>query len=213
MKNKASSEYESLRKGEKLPIVETFYTIQGEGFHTGKPAFFVRIGGCDIGCSWCDTKFSWNPGLHKLVDIGIILEDILVFKSDSVVVTGGEPLSYNLDRFCEMMKSEGLTTYLETSGAYPKSGNWDWVCLSPKENNPPIEQNYSIADELKVIIQTVKDFSWAEFNATKIGEECKLFLQPEWSQYDKILPILVDYVKENTKWSISLQAHKFMRIP
>ena len=184
MKNKNSSEYESLRKGEKLPIVETFYTIQGEGFHTGKPAFFVRIGGCD-------TKFSWNPGLHKLVEIGTILEDILVFKSDSVVVTGGEPLSYNLDRFCEMMKSEGLTTYLETSGAYPKSGNWDWVCLSPKENNPPIEQNYSIADELKVIIQTVKDFSWAEFNARKIGEECKLFLQPEWSQYDKILPKLV----------------------
>lgn len=213
MRNKTSSEYESLQKGEKLPIVETFYTIQGEGFHTGKPAFFVRIGGCDIGCSWCDTKFSWNPGLHKLVGIGTILEDILESKSDSVVVTGGEPLSYNLDRFCEIMKSEGLTTYLETSGAYPKSGSWDWICLSPKENNPPIEENYIIADELKVIIQTVKDFSWAEINAKKVNEDCKLFLQPEWSQYDKILPKLVDYVKANPKWSISLQAHKFMRIP
>ena len=213
MKNKASNEYESLQKGEKLPIVETFYTIQGEGFHTGKPAFFVRIGGCDIGCSWCDTKFSWNPGLHKLVDIGTILEEILASKSDSVVVTGGEPLSYNLDKFCEIMKSEGLTTFLETSGAYPKSGSWDWICLSPKENNPPIEENYNIADELKVIIQTVKDLSWAELNAKKISEDCKLFLQPEWSQYDKILPKLVDYVKANPKWSISLQAHKFMRIP
>ena len=152
MRNKTSSEYESLQKGEKLPIVETFYTIQGEGFHTGKPAFFVRIGGCDIGCSWCDTKFSWNPGLHKLVGIGTILEDILESKSDSVVVTGGEPLSYNLDRFCEIMKSEGLTTYLETSGAYPKSGSWDWIFLSPKENNPPIEENYIIAYRLAINI-------------------------------------------------------------
>jgi len=208
-----STEYDFLEKGEKLPIVETFYTIQGEGFHTGKPAFFVRIGGCDIGCSWCDTKFSWNPNLHKLVDISDILNTILSSGSDSVVVTGGEPLSYNLDMFCDILKSEGLMTFLETSGAYPKSGSWDWICLSPKKNNPPTKKNFESADELKVIIQTVKDFSWAEENSKKVGENCRLFLQPEWSQYDKIIPRVIEYVKKNPKWSISLQAHKFMKIP
>ena len=210
---KVSSEEDLYQKGKKLPIVETFYTIQGEGFHTGKPAFFVRIGGCDIGCSWCDTKFSWDSNLHKLVDIKDILDAILASGSDSVVVTGGEPLSYNLDLFCNLLKSENLKTFLETSGAYYKSGEWDWICLSPKQNNPPIKGNFKIADELKVIIQTVNDFAWAEENARKVSKDCKLFLQPEWSQYDKIIPKIIDYAKADPKWSISLQAHKFMRIP
>ena len=210
---KVSSEEDLYQNGKKLPIVETFYTIQGEGFHTGKPAFFVRIGGCDIGCSWCDTKFSWNSNLHKLVDIKDILDTILASGSDSVVVTGGEPLSYNLDKFCNLLKSENLKTFLETSGAYHKSGEWDWICLSPKQNNPPIKGNFKIANELKVIIQTVNDFAWAEDNARKVSKDCKLFLQPEWSQYDKIIPKIIDYAKADPKWSISLQAHKFMRIP
>ncbi|MEA1898519.1 MAG: 7-carboxy-7-deazaguanine synthase QueE [Bacteroidota bacterium] len=199
--------------GKKLPLVEAFYTIQGEGQHTGKAAFFIRIGGCDVGCSWCDTKFSWNPEIHPLVEIEEIIEKIIESGADSVVVTGGEPLAYNLDKLCNLFRENRLKIFLETSGAYPLSGDWDWICLSPKQNLPPDKCIFHEADELKMIIQTKSDFAWAEKNAGRAGKSCKLFLQPEWSQFENIIPLVVDYVKTNPKWNISLQVHKFMHIP
>lgn len=196
-----------------LPLVEEFYTIQGEGFHTGKPAYFIRIGGCDVGCSWCDTKFSWDPGLHPLVDTDLIVNNATGSGCDVVVVTGGEPAQYNLEYLCNSLNKRNIKVFIETSGAYPLTGIWDWICLSPKENNPPLKDIFEKADELKVIIQKTEDFKWAEKNATKVYADCKLFLQPEWSMYNKIIPEIIKYVKHNTKWSISLQAHKFMHIP
>jgi organic radical activating enzyme len=211
--NLASNDKDRFAGGRKLPLVEEFYTIQGEGYHTGKPAFFIRLGGCDIGCSWCDTKFSWNPEMHPLVDTDEIIAKALETPARSVVVTGGEPLTYNLDYLCKKLKEKGFTTYLETSGAYPLSGVWDWICLSPKQYNHPMDSIYEEADELKVIIQTVADFKWAEESAGRVHSDCRLYLQPEWSQYEAILPRIIDYVKTHLKWSISLQAHKYMHIP
>ncbi len=213
MSVKLKNKSDLLTKGEQLPLVEAFYTIQGEGFHTGKPAYFIRLGGCDVGCSWCDTKFSWNPDLHPLVEVRKIIDTILESSPDTVVVTGGEPLSYNLDLLCNELRKRRIKTFLETSGAYPLSGEWDWICLSPKKNSPPEVGINADADELKVIIQTKDDFEWAEENALKVREDCKLFLQPEWSRYEEIIPVIVDYVKQNPQWSVSLQAHKFMHIP
>ncbi len=199
--------------GKKLPLVEAFHTIQGEGQHTGKAAFFIRIGGCDVGCSWCDTKFSWNPEIHPLVEIEEIVEKIIESGADSVVVTGGEPLAYNLDKLCNLFRENKLKIYLETSGAYPLSGDWDWICLSPKQSMPPDKNIFKNADELKMIVQTKSDFDWAEKNAGRVGKNCKLFLQPEWSRFEIIIPLVVEYVKTNPKWNISLQVHKFMHIP
>lgn len=199
--------------GRKLPLVEAFYTIQGEGQHSGKAAFFIRIGGCDVGCSWCDTKFSWNPEIHPLVEIEEIIEKINESGADSVVVTGGEPLAYNLNKLCNLFRENKLKTFLETSGAYQLSGDWDWICLSPKQSMPPEKRIFQEADELKMIVQTKSDFAWAEKNAARVGKSCKLFLQPEWSQFEKVIPLVVDYVKSNPKWNISLQVHKFMHIP
>ncbi len=196
-----------------LPLVEAFYTIQGEGFHTGKAAYFLRIGGCDVGCSWCDTKFAWDPELHELTGINDILKGTLDSGADSVVVTGGEPLTYKLDKLCALFRKHGLKTFLETSGAYPLSGDWDWICLSPKQNMPPGDAIFAKADELKVIIQNEEDLDWAENNARRVPDSCRLFLQPEWSRYEKIIPRLVEYVKSYPKWNVSLQSHKFMHIP
>jgi organic radical activating enzyme len=213
MSVKLKNKSDLLKMGKQLPLVEAFYTIQGEGYYTGKPAFFIRLGGCDVGCSWCDTKFSWNPDLHPLVEVNQIIDIILESSPDTVVVTGGEPLSYNLDLLCSELRKRNIKTFLETSGAYPLSGKWDWICLSPKKNSPPVGGIYSVSDELKVIIQTRDDFAWAEENAMEVREECKLFLQPEWSKYEDIIPDIVEYVKEHPRWSVSLQAHKFMHIP
>jgi organic radical activating enzyme len=199
--------------GKLLPIVEDFYTIQGEGFHMGKPAYFVRVGGCDIGCSWCDTKFSWNPAIHPLHRVDQIINRIKENNASVVVVTGGEPLIYPMDYFTEQMHSRNVEAYIETSGAYELSGNWDWICLSPKRNSPPKENIFKMAHELKVIIQDEGDIEWAELNAAKVNSSCNLFLQPEWSTHEQITPLLVDYVKLNQRWRISLQAHKFMKIP
>lgn len=202
-----------LETGKKLPLVEEFYTIQGEGFHMGKPAYFIRIGGCDVGCSWCDTKFSWDPDIHPLVDTDIIVRNANRSGCGAVVVTGGEPSLYNLDYLCDQLKKYQVKTFVETSGAHPLTGIWDWICLSPKKNNPPLNEILLKANELKVIIQKPEDFKWAEENASKVSYECMLFLQPEWSRYRQIIPEIVEYVKKNIKWSISLQAHKFMHIP
>jgi 7-carboxy-7-deazaguanine synthase len=199
--------------GRKLPLVEDFYTIQGEGYHTGKAAYFIRLGGCDIGCSWCDAKFTWNRHLHPLVITDEIINRAIGFPSRSVVVTGGEPSAYPLDYLCTSLREKGVATFVETSGAYPLTGSWDWICLSPKKNSPPLTEIYKRADELKVIIHDTDDIGWAEENASRVGKSCLLYLQPEWSRYEKIIGEIVDFVKENPSWLISLQAHKFMHIP
>jgi 7-carboxy-7-deazaguanine synthase len=199
--------------GLSLPLVEEFYSLQGEGFQTGKAAYFIRIGGCDIGCSWCDSRFSWNPDLHPLVDTKTIIDHVLKSGADSVVVTGGEPLMWNLDPLCDGLRNENISTFIETSGAYPLSGKWNWICLSPKRNMPPIGEICGIADELKVIIQDKSDFEWAEKYHGMVSSDCRLYLQPEWSRFESIVPEIVDYIKINTIWRISLQVHKYMHIP
>lgn len=202
-----------LIKGLALPLMEDFYTLQGEGFHTGKPAYFVRIGGCDVGCSWCDVKESWNAQIWPLTRTDEIISRIKSCPAKTVVVTGGEPLIYNLGYLCSELKRIGFQLYLETSGSHPLSGNWDWICLSPKKYSPPLTEIYQKADEYKVIVQSTGDFSWAEKNLVKLKNDCKLFLQPEWSKRESIMQEIVNYVMENPKWRISLQSHKYMRIP
>jgi len=212
----AMSIHETIKQfdnGRILPLVEEFYTLQGEGFHTGKAAYFIRIGGCDVGCSWCDSKLSWNPAVFPPVNVDEIVKRAANLPAKAVVVTGGEPLLYPLNYLCSELKKRSIQTFIETSGAYPLSGQWDWICLSPKRQQPPVEDIYMMADELKVIITSPDDFVWAEQNAAKVKAECKLFLQPEWSVYKKIVPSIVDYIMANPKWRISLQAHKFMHIP
>jgi len=199
--------------GKFLPVVEEFYTLQGEGFHTGKAAYFLRLGGCDVGCSWCDSRFSWNPDIHPVVSCDVIIRNIIDSGTDSAVITGGEPLMWNLDYLCEGLKNKKINTFIETSGAYPLSGNWDWICLSPKKNSPPVNEIYKIADELKVIIQDKIDFEWAEKYKTLVNKTCRLYLQPEWSRFEIIIPEIVEYVKKNPEWRVSLQVHKYMHIP
>ncbi len=210
MKKPDLTEFE---KGQNLPLIEQFYTIQGEGHHMGKAAYFIRIGGCDIGCSWCDTKFSWNFNFHELTDITQICQNALSANADTVVVTGGEPSLYNLAPLCLLLRQNSINTFVETSGAYFLRGDWDWICLSPKKQNPPHDSVFSKADELKVIISKTDDFAWAEENAAKVRSDCHLYLQPEWSKYEAIIPEIVSYVKNHPKWMVSLQAHKFMHIP
>lgn len=200
-------------EGRFLPLVEEFYTIQGEGFNTGKAAWFIRLGGCDVGCSWCDSRFTWNPEMHPLAGTDEIVRKAVDSGTDSVVVTGGEPLIWNLDYLCKELKNRNIFTFIETSGAYPLSGIWDWICLSPKKNMPPVEEICRKSNELKVIIQDAGDFEWAETCSNLVGNKCQLYLQPEWGRFEKIIPEVVEYVKKNLKWKISLQSHKFMHIP
>ncbi|HRW63433.1 MAG TPA: 7-carboxy-7-deazaguanine synthase QueE [Bacteroidales bacterium] len=200
-------------KGLELPLVEEFYTIQGEGYHTGKAAYFIRIGGCDIGCRWCDSKLTWDPRIHPLVHIDTIVANALKTAAHAVVVTGGEPSLYNLEPLTEKLKVHGIKTFIETAGAKPLTGIWDWICLSPKRQAPPVEQYYKIANELKVIIYEDEDYRWAEQVAAKVTQECKLYLQSEWSRYEQNIAAIVEYVKSYPKWNISLQSHKFMHIP
>ena len=202
-----------LDAGKVLPLMEEFYTIQGEGFNTGKAAYFVRIGGCDVGCHWCDVKESWDANLHPLTPVEKIIENILLNKSKAVVITGGEPAIYNLTYFTSLLKQKNIETFIETSGAYQLSGKWDWICLSPKKNMPPLTEIYLQANELKVIIYNADDFKWAEKQSKKINKNCHLYLQPEWSKHQELTPKIVDYVKQNPQWMISLQTHKFMNIP
>ena len=199
--------------GGRLPLVEDFYTIQGEGYHTGKPAYFIRLGGCDIGCRWCDAKFTWNPRTFPPVEVEEIVARALSCPAQAVVITGGEPLLYPLGALTGELHGHGFTIFLETSGAYPLSGSFDWICLSPKRQQPPLEAIYAKANELKVIIESEADFAWAEENAARVGKECLRYLQPEWSRYEALIPILVEYAKRHPHWSISVQTHKFMHIP
>ena len=202
-----------LEEGKMLPLMEEFYTIQGEGFNTGKAAYFIRIGGCDVGCKWCDVKESWNRKLHPPTLTDNIVKNAANQPANSVVVTGGEPLMNNLDYLCKELKSKGITRFLESSGAHPFSGDWNWICVSPKKKSPPVESVYTKADELKVVIEKVEDFEWAEDNAKLVSKDCKLYLQPEWSQVNNIMDPIVEYVKANPKWEISIQSHKYMKIP
>ena len=203
---------ELINKGEMLPLMEEFYTIQGEGFHTGKAAYFIRIGGCDVGCHWCDVKESWNAELHPPKETDNIVSNAKN-NAKTVVVTGGEPLMWSLDYLTNKLRKLHIKTHIETSGAYRLSGTWDWICLSPKKTKLPLQNMYPIANELKIIINTKHDFKFAEDQAKKVTKNCELFLQPEWSKRKKITPFIVEYVMKNPKWKISLQTHKYLNIP
>ena len=199
--------------GTLLPLMEEFYTIQGEGYHSGKAAYFIRLGGCDVGCHWCDVKESWDAELHPLTHADTIIDNASQHPGKAVVITGGEPLIYNLDYLTQGLQARGIKTFIETSGAYPLSGTWDWICLSPKKFKGPKPEVSLAAGELKVIVFNKSDFAWAEEHAKLVTENCKLYLQPEWSKAAVITPLIIDYVKQNPKWEISLQTHKYLNIP
>lgn len=201
-----------VNKGQMLPLMEEFYTIQGEGFHKGTAAYFVRIGGCDVGCHWCDVKESWNADLHPPTKTEEIVKNAVKY-SDTVVVTGGEPLTWDMTELTKQLKEKGAQVHIETSGAYKLSGTWDWICLSPKKMKLPTQGVYDNANELKVIIYNKDDFRFAEEQAEKVNSDCILYMQPEWSKRDKMIPEIVDYVMANPKWKISLQTHKYLNIP
>lgn len=203
---------EMVDKGVMLPLMEEFYTIQGEGYHKGTAAYFIRIGGCDVGCHWCDVKESWNAALHPPTEISQIIVNAVKY-SNTIVITGGEPLSWNMTPLTTGLKEQGLKIHIETSGAYPLTGVWDWICLSPKKFKLPTEEVYKKADELKVIVYNKHDFKFAEEQAAKVSESCILYLQPEWSKRDQVIPEIVDYVMKNPKWKVSLQTHKYLNIP
>ena len=202
----------AVEKGQMLPLMEEFYTIQGEGFHTGTAAYFIRIGGCDVGCHWCDVKESWNAELHPPTNTEIIVANAKKY-ADTVVVTGGEPLTWDMTLLTSKLKEQNITVHIETSGAYKVTGTWDWFCLSPKKNKLPVQSAYAIANELKVIIYNQHDFIFAEEQAAKVNPNAILFLQPEWSKKEEMTPLIVDYVMNNPKWRISLQTHKYLNIP
>lgn len=201
-----------VNKGLLLPLMEEFYTIQGEGFHKGTAAYFIRVGGCDVGCHWCDVKESWNAELHPPTKTETIVANAKKY-SDTIVVTGGEPLTWDMTVLTTLLKAEGMQVHIETSGAYELSGTWDWVCLSPKKLKLPTQSVYEKANELKVIVYNQDDFRFAEEQAAKVNKDCILYLQPEWSKRDKVVQEIVDYVMKNPKWKVSLQTHKYLNIP
>jgi|TARA_B100001093_G_scaffold41010_1_gene34952 organic radical activating enzyme len=196
---------------ENLPVMETFYSIQGEGFHSGKPAYFIRIGGCDIGCGWCDVKESWDHGDHEIINVDKIVSNVEC-DNGIVIITGGEPLMWDMNVLTSKLKINKNIVHLETSGAYDITGSWDWVCLSPKRKKLPKSNMYKIADELKIIIYNNYDLKFAIEESKKVSKECKLFIQPEWKRFERNKNIIIDFIKENPKWQISLQIHKFMDV-
>ncbi len=196
-----------------LPVMEAFYTIQGEGHFSGNSAYFIRLGGCDVGCVWCDVKDSWNGDQWPKQSVQDIVSKAKAHPTRLAVVTGGEPLMYDLSELTDRLKENGLQTNVETSGAHPLSGDWNWICFSPKKFMKPRDEFYQVADELKVVVYNKSDFKWAEEHAAKVNPDCLLYLQPEWDKSETILPEIIDYVKDNPQWKISLQTHKFMQIP
>ena len=198
-----------VKSGKILPLMETFTTIQGEGFHSGKSAHFLRIGGCDIGCHWCDIKESWNSSLYPLVKVEKILESINSL-TDLVIISGGEPLIWNMAHLTGALKKINKKVHLETSGAYQLSGHWDWICLSPKKNKPPIPALFKKANELKVIVYNKDDLKFAKQNAKYVEKDCILFLQPEWSKKEKVMPMISKFMLENPNWRLSIQTHKYL---
>lgn len=213
MKGRETTDPRNISTGSRLPLMESFYTLQGEGFFQGVAAYFIRLGGCDVGCVWCDVKESWPLDTHPMMEVGWIASQAAASGAPIAVVTGGEPAMYDLTQLTESLHMRKLRTHIETSGAYELTGQWDWVCLSPKKFKTPMPSTYSRADELKVVIYNRHDFDWAEFEAVKVRKGCKLFLQPEWSREKQMLPLIVDYVKAHPQWRVSLQVHKYMNIP
>jgi 7-carboxy-7-deazaguanine synthase len=196
-----------------LPVMESFYTLQGEGFHQGKAAWFIRLGGCDVGCAWCDVKESWDASKHPLKTVGEIVQEAAQHAGRIAVITGGEPLMHQLDTLTEALRENGFQTHLETSGSSPLSGHWDWICLSPKKFKFPVPEILPQANELKVVIFNKSDFDWAEKHAAQVSPDCKLYLQPEWDKSDNITPLIIDYIKNNPQWELSLQLHKYINVP
>lgn len=209
---KQTKELDPTKGGAILPLMEEFYTIQGEGYHTGTAAYFIRLGGCDVGCHWCDVKESWEVLKHPLTDV-VSIVDKVSSEAELVVITGGEPLMWNLDNLTSVLKEKGLQVNMETSGAYELTGSFDWICLSPKKTMLPTKSVYDAAHELKVIIYNKHDFIFAEEQAAKVNKDAILFLQPEWSKSNEMMPFIIDYVKEHPQWRISLQTHKYLDIP
>lgn len=196
-----------------LPVMEHFYTIQGEGCHSGRPAYFIRLGGCDVGCHWCDVKESWDVNAHPKMGVETIVEQVLETNTDFAVITGGEPAMHNLNELTQALWDSEIEVAIETSGAYELTGKWHWICFSPKKFKAPVDSIYEQADELKVVIYNKHDLQWAEEHAAKVNDDCLLYLQPEWDRQEEMMPIIIDYVKRNPHWVISLQTHKFLNIP
>lgn len=203
----------SVDSGENLPLMEAFLTLQGEGAHTGSSAYFLRIGGCDVGCHWCDVKESWNAALHPVTAVDHMVEGAVSSGAPTVVITGGEPLMWNMGPLTQKLREKGLNVHLETSGAYPLTGNWDWICLSPKKTKAPLTEWYRVAHELKVIVFNRNDFEWAESHRVAVRPEAALFLQPEWSKRETMIPQLVTYIESHPAWRLSLQTHKYIGLP
>lgn len=204
-----------------LPVMESFYTLQGEGYHQGKAAYFIRLGGCDVGCVWCDVKESWDADKHPIKSIEQIIDEAkaeiqnstLNIQNIIAVVTGGEPLMHNLNELTKALQQAGFKTNIETSGSSPLSGKWDWICLSPKKFKAPLPEVIEAANELKVVIYNKSDFAWGESFAKQVNKNCKLYLQPEWSKRETVTPLIIDYIKQNPQWQTSLQVHKYLNIP
>ncbi len=196
-----------------LPVMEHFYTLQGEGYHQGRAAYFIRLGGCDVGCVWCDVKDSWDGSRHPLLKVSELVSLVKQTAAKLVVITGGEPLMHNLDALTKALQDAGLETNIETSGAHPLSGNWNWICLSPKKFKAPLPGIIPHASELKVVIFNKSDFEWAEKYAALVPPSCKLYLQPEWDKASTVTPLIIEYIKQNPKWELSLQIHKYINVP
>ncbi len=198
---------------EVLPVMEQFYTLQGEGRYSGRAAYFIRLGGCDVECHWCDVKESWDAESHPKLTVDALVEACTNTQAEFAVITGGEPTMHNLTALTEALNSKNIECAIETSGTHPLTGTWHWICLSPKKFKPMLDEYYTSAHELKVVINHKSDLEWAENHAQKINENCLLYLQPEWDKRDKMLPLIIDYIKENPKWRLSLQTHKYIDIP
>lgn len=193
--------------------MEAFYTLQGEGFHQGRAAYFIRLGGCDVGCVWCDVKDSWDASKHPLQSVTDIVTEAKKYPGKLAVITGGEPLMHNLQELTLALNIAGFETNIETSGSSPLSGDWDWICLSPKKFKAPLPEIIPLAHELKVVIFNKHDFDWAETYAAQVNPNCKLYLQPEWDKAEKVLPLIIDYIKAHPQWELSLQTHKYINVP
>lgn len=193
--------------------MEHFYTLQGEGVYQGKAAYFIRLGGCDVGCVWCDVKDSWDGGKHPLWRIEDLVAEVKATPTEIVVITGGEPLMHDLTELTAALKQAGMRTHMETSGSSPLSGTWDWITLSPKKFKAPLPEVLPHASELKVVVYNKSDFAWAEQWAAQVSPQCKLYLQPEWSKADAVTPLIIDYIKAHPQWQLSLQIHKYINVP
>jgi len=196
-----------------LPVMEAFYTLQGEGFHQGRAAYFIRLGGCDVGCFWCDVKESWDASKHPQHTIPAIINEAKKYPGRLAVITGGEPLMHDLTELTTSLQTAGFETNIETSGSHPLSGKWDWICLSPKKFKAPLPEILPLANELKVVVYNRSDFKWAEEYAAKVSATCKLYLQPEWSKWQQITTVIIDYIKANPQWELSMQLHKYINVP